>query len=59
VGTVIAVQLVRDLLYGVHPFDPLALGGAIMLFLTCATVALLVPVRRATKVDPLVALRSE
>jgi predicted permease len=58
-GAVIAVRLVRDLLYGVPPFDPVALGGAIMLFLACATVALLAPVRRATKVDPLVALRSE
>jgi ABC-type antimicrobial peptide transport system permease subunit len=43
----------------VPPFDPIALGGAVAILMGCATVALLIPVRRATRVDPVVALRAE
>jgi ABC-type antimicrobial peptide transport system permease subunit len=43
----------------VPAFDPLALGGALAALVACATVALLVPVRRATRVDPIAALRAE
>jgi len=44
-------------LYGVAPFDPLALAIAVTLLLVSAAVALLVPVRRATRVDPISVLR--
>jgi putative ABC transport system permease protein len=56
---ILVVQLLRGLLYGVPPFDPIALGGAVAILVSCATVALLIPVRRATRVDPMVALRAE
>ena len=56
-GVVAVSRLVRGLLYGVAPFDPIALGLAVVLLLGSAAVALLVPVRRATKVDPISALR--
>ncbi|HEV2132544.1 MAG TPA: FtsX-like permease family protein, partial [Longimicrobiaceae bacterium] len=59
VGVVLVTQLLRDLLYGVAPFDPVALGVAVLLLLGCATVALLAPVRRATRVDPATALRAQ
>ncbi|HEV7509317.1 MAG TPA: ABC transporter permease [Thermoanaerobaculia bacterium] len=57
VGVVVVARLVRNLLFGVPPFDPLALGASVMTLLVCATVALLVPVRRATRVDPITAIR--
>jgi putative ABC transport system permease protein len=57
VGIVIVGHLVSGLLYGVAPFDPLALGAASVVLLVCAAAALLVPVRRATRVDPITVLR--
>jgi putative ABC transport system permease protein len=56
-GIVAVARLLRSLLYGVPPFDPVALGLAVAVLLACATVALLAPVRRATRVDPATALR--
>src|SRR5262249_58017534 len=52
-------QLVSSLLYDIQPNDPtsLALGG-VGLFIV-ATSAAFIPARRATRVDPLVALRYE
>jgi putative ABC transport system permease protein len=58
-GIMVVVGLLRNLLYGVEPFDPIALGGAVAILVGCATVALLIPVHRATRVDPMVALRTE
>jgi putative ABC transport system permease protein len=59
VGSMLVVRLLRNLLDGVTLFDPIALGGAVAILVGCATVALLIPVRRATRVDPMVALRAE
>ena len=57
VGVMIVGRLVSDLLYGVAPFDPLALGVSAVTLLLCAAAALLVPIRRATRVDPVTVLR--
>ncbi|MFN2564948.1 MAG: ADOP family duplicated permease [Gemmatimonadaceae bacterium] len=57
VGIVVVTRLVRDLLYSVPPFDPVALGVAVATLVACGTVALLVPVRRATRADPVAVLR--
>ncbi len=57
VGVVVVGRLVRNLLYGVPPFDPVALGAAVATLLLCATVALLIPIRRAAGVDPVGVLR--
>ena len=54
-----ANRLLASVLHGVQPFDPLVLLAATGLFLAAATVASWLPARRATRVDPLVALRSE
>ena len=59
VGVVLVVRLLRGLLYEVAPFDPIALGAAVALLIGCATLALLIPLRRATRVDPVTALRTQ
>lgn len=58
-GVIVVVRLLRNLLYGLQPFDPIALGGAVAILVGCATIALLIPVYHATRVDPMVALRAE
>jgi len=58
-GILVMVRLLRDLLYDVSPFDPIAVGGAVVILVAAAAIALLIPVRRATRVDPILALRAE
>jgi putative ABC transport system permease protein len=45
------------LIYGVSPFDPLSLGGAVAVLATASLVAAFVPARRAARVSPMAALR--
>jgi predicted permease len=52
-------RLIQSMLFGLHAFDPLAIGGATLLLIVVAHVAAYVPAHRAARVDPLVALRSE
>jgi ABC-type antimicrobial peptide transport system permease subunit len=47
------------MLFGVPPLDPAAFIGAGAVFLVVSVVASWVPARRAMRVNPLVALRSE
>jgi predicted permease len=52
-------QLLRSLLFGISTLDPIAFGGAALLFGIVSIAASYLPARRATRVDPMRALRAE
>jgi ABC-type antimicrobial peptide transport system permease subunit len=52
-----AGHLMASQLFGVRPWDPAILLGSILLLGLTALVAGVIPARRATRVDPMIALR--
>jgi putative ABC transport system permease protein len=58
-GAVAAVRLVETLLFGVTPQDPLALSAAAASLIVTALLACTLPAIRASRTDPLIALRSD
>jgi putative ABC transport system permease protein len=58
-GAFLLTRTISGLLFGVGPTDPLTFVAISLLLLATACVASWIPARRATKVDPLIALRSE
>jgi predicted permease len=58
-GALGLTQFIRSFLYGVSPSDPLTFTGISLILACVALMASYVPARRATKVDPNIALRYE
>jgi putative ABC transport system permease protein len=59
VGAIFATRFLESQLYGVKPVDPASLTAVVALLTMVAFVACFVPARRGTRVDPVVALRTE
>jgi len=58
-GALLLMRTIASLLFGVAPNDPVTIAAASGLLTTIALVACYIPARRATRVDPLLALRCE
>ena len=58
-GALVATRLVKSMLYGVDAQDPMSVVISVIALVGVAGVASFLPARRATKVDPMVALRHE
>jgi putative ABC transport system permease protein len=57
-GALVLTRLISAMLFGVSPHDPLTFAAISILLALAAAVACLIPARRATNVDPAVALRA-
>ncbi len=58
-GAVILSRVLQGLLFGVTPNDPVTLVGSALLLVAVAGLACYLPARRASRVEPLIALRCE
>ncbi len=58
-GALSATQLASSILYGVAPRDPLTFVGVVGLLIVVAVAASWIPANRATRVDPMAALRAD
>jgi ABC-type antimicrobial peptide transport system permease subunit len=59
VGAAMSVRAIETLLFQVNPYDPVIFSSVVAFLLTVGAAACYAPARRASRADPLVALRSE
>jgi ABC-type antimicrobial peptide transport system permease subunit len=58
-AAVVATRVLSNMLVGIRPDDPLTYGGVALLLGVTALTASWIPARRASRVDPMVAIRAE
>jgi predicted permease len=58
-GAIAGTRVIESLLFGLTPTDPAAIAAAVAIMLGVSLAAAYVPARRASRVDPIVALRTE
>ena len=58
-ASILTGRMIQSLLFGMRPFDPPTLATVVFVVVIVAIAACYIPARRATKVDPMVALRYE
>jgi predicted permease len=58
-GALAVARLTRTLLFEVEPLDPVAIAGAMAVLLALAFAACFIPAHRASRIDPMMALRRE
>ena len=54
-----ATQFIRSMLYGTEPYDPAVVASVIFILLLIASIACMFPAWRASRLDPMQALRTE
>jgi ABC-type antimicrobial peptide transport system permease subunit len=58
-GVLILTRLVQNQLFEISPYDPMTLVAAILVLTATAALAAFLPARKASRMDPLAALRHE
>jgi len=58
-GALLLGRLMANMLYGVRPTDPVTFGAVAMVLAFAALFATYVPARKASRIEPMVALRNE
>jgi ABC-type antimicrobial peptide transport system permease subunit len=58
-GGIAAARFIRSMLYGIDPFDPAVFVCVVAILLLVAAAACLAPAWQASRLDPMMALRSE
>ena len=58
-GAFVVTRYLESMLFGLSPFDPPTVAGVSILLAAVAALAIYIPAHRATRVDPVVALRTE
>jgi putative ABC transport system permease protein len=59
IGALLLTRTMRTMLYGIGPTDPIAFAGGLAALVVAAAAACVIPARRASRVDPMAAMRAD